>query len=147
MSYHYINTSTTTAPPIIYSRWEVRDSAGNLLVTLEDVGKIDLYYAFPFLDTFTVRLLVRDSALNEDFEIKTYVIDTCPICVSGGGGPSIPTLAQKYADPPGNIYVTDITTIDLDACDIKVKAKKINALDFESPEFNVKVKLIKKETL
>lgn len=108
---------------------------------MEDASKIDFYYAFPFLDTFTIKLTIRDSSLREDSEIKTYVIDTCPDCGTGfgGGGPSGPAMAEKYADPPARVKVKRMKAIDLDACDIKIKTLKIDAIDFED-RFFIKAK-------
>lgn len=130
MSYNYVNTSTTLFPPIIYSRWEVRNSGGVVLGTLEGVGKIDFLFAFPFLDTFTVSLTVRDSALNEGTETKTYVVDECPY-IPRGGAPSGPAIAENYEDVPGKIILKGIKTSDLDECKISVKINKIFDSDID----------------
>lgn len=117
---------------------------GTLLASLEDASKIDFYYSFPYLDTFTVKLTVRDSALNEDFEIKTYDIDECPVCPPSGGAPSGPAIAEKYSDPIGEVTVTNVTAVDCDTCDIDIKAKKVDAIDFDDSYFHVKAKIKKK---
>ena len=93
------------------------------MATLEDSGKIDFYYAFPFLDTFTISVTVRDSALNEDTEIKTYEVDECPICTGGGGAPSGPAMAEKYGDDPGKITLKRIRAYDVECPDIKITVK------------------------
>jgi len=116
-------------PPIIFSLWEVRNSSNVLLASLESPGKADFVYAFPYLDTFTIRLTVLDSGLHNDTIVKTYVVDECPICTGGGGGaPSGPAMAEKYKDSPGKISVTGMKTKDLEYCPV-VKAKIISKED------------------
>ena len=112
------------------------------MASLEDASKTDFYYAFPFLDTFTITLTVRDIALREDSETKTYVIDKCPECGTGfgGGAPSGPAMAEKYADQPGSVKVRRIKAVDIDSCDIKIKAMKVDAIDFDDAVFHIKAK-------
>ena len=103
---------------------------------MEDVGEIDFYYAFPFLDTFTIKLIVRDSGLTEDSITKTYIVDECPICnQGGGGGPSGPAMAEKYADPPGEITVTGVTSEDCDECEIEIKTVNMSSEELDDPYF------------
>ena len=112
---------------------------------MDDASKLNFVYAFPYLDTFTIKLTVRDSSLNEDSEIKTYVVDECPVCI-GGGGPSIPTISEQH-ETVREVHVTGMNTEDLEYCPTGIKAKKIKEIDFDADEFSVKVNLIKKETL
>jgi hypothetical protein len=143
LSYFYRNTSVASVfPPIIYSRWEVRNSVGNLLATLEDTGKIDFYYAFPFLDTFIIKLTVRDSGLNEDSVTKTYVVDECPVCVQGGGGgPSGPAMAERYKDSPGKITLIRVSSEDYEKCEMEIKTVNISSEELDDPYFPIKQNL------
>jgi hypothetical protein len=117
-----------------------------LLASLDDASKLDFVYAFPYLDTFTIKLTVRDSSLNEGSEIKTYVVDECPICTGGGGGPSVPTIAEQH-ETIREVHVTGMSMEDLEYCPGGIKAKKIKEVDFDANEFSVKVNLTRKETL
>jgi hypothetical protein len=98
------------------------------LATLESASKANFVYAFPYLDTFKVKLTVRDSSLNEDSKIETYVVDECPVCIGGGGGPSIPTMVENHQAPPGKISVTGIEATDIEYCPV-VKARIISKED------------------
>ena len=146
MNYKYINTSETDNPPIIFSRWEVRNSSNEIIATLEDAGKIDFIYAFPYLDVFTVRLTVRDVALNEDVKIKTYIVDECPICTGGGGAPSGPAMAEKYGDQErGEISLVGISAEDMDECITVIKATKVYEADSDGVYSRVKATLREKK--
>lgn len=124
LSYEYVNTTTTSCSEIVYNLWEVRNSSGELLISLETPILSNLAYAFPYLDTFTIKLIVRDFLENEDIKIETYVIDECPVYPSGG--PSVPSLTEKYNQKvKGKIKVINITSKDLNICPIDIKVKKI----------------------
>ena len=147
LNYKYINTSTTTSPPITYSRWEVRNSLNELIATLEDSGKIDFTYAFPYLDVFTVKLTVRDSGINEDSETKTYIVDECPVCTGGGGGPSVPTIAENYADQKlGEIGLVSMSTEDIDICRTEISAIKVSEMDSDGVHVKVTARLKERKT-
>ena len=76
------------------------------------------------MDTFYVKLTVQDSGLNSDSETKTYVYDEYPECLGGvgGGGPSVPTMAEKYDEPKGEVTVTNISSSYTDG---KCKCEKL----------------------
>ena len=150
LNYKYINTSVTNSPPITLSRWEVRNSSNEVIAVLEDTGKIDFIYAFPYLDVFTVKLTVTDSAMNSDSETKTYIVDECPVCTGGGGGPSVPTIAENYSDQPaGDIRVTGISYEDgdCDYFDSKIKVTKVTHVtlnEFTEEDLNFTIALRQK---
>ena len=152
MAYEYTNESVTFDPPIIFTRWEVRNSSGTVISQLEDTGQVDFTFAFPYLDTFRVTLTVRDVGLNEDSETKEYVYDQFPDCVPGGGGgaPSGPAMAEKYADekPAGKVTVTDISTAELKGkcnCEklikvIKIRQATLNEFTQEDMNFTISLR-------
>ena len=147
LNYQYTNTSVTATPPIIYSKWEVRNSSNELIASLEDSGKIDFVYAFPYLDVFTVKLTVRDSGLNEDSETKTYIVDECPICTGGGGGPSVPTIAENRAELQlGEIGLVGMSTEDIDICHTEISAIKVSELDSDGIHVKVTARLKERKT-
>jgi hypothetical protein len=113
---------------------------------MEDNGQIDFTYAFPYLDVFTVRLLVRDSSLNEDTEIKTYIVDEYPCQGQGGGGPAIPQLIEnKAAETMGEVTLVGMTDEDGEMCKTIIKATKVMDVDADEKRIIIKAKLSEKK--
>ena len=112
---------------------------------MEDNGQIDFTYAFPYLDVFTIKLLVRDSSLNEDTEIKTYIVDEYPCQGQGGGGPAIPQLIENKSAPAGEITLVDITAEDTKKCRTIIKARKIYEADSDGKQIMITAKLSEKK--
>lgn len=126
LSYEYVNTSTTIGAVIVYSLWEVRNSSNELLIYLETPSLSNLTYAFPYLDTFTVRLTARDSLLNQDIKTETYIVSECPAYPDGA--PSAPALAEKYKTVR-KISVKNISSKYLDECPIDIKVRKVKDIN------------------
>jgi hypothetical protein len=112
------------------------------LATYEDNGKVNFIYAFPYLDVFTIKLTVRDSALNEDSEIKTYIVDEYPI--SGGGAPPIHAMAENYQEPMGEIHLVDWHEEDAKFRRTIIKAKKVYEADSDGMIVIIKAELSEK---
>ena len=121
-SYEYINTTTTSCSQIVYNLWEVRNSSNELLISLETASPSNFIYAFPYLDTFNIKLTVRDFLTNQDVKMETYIVDECPIYPDGA--PSIPAMTQKY-DVEGRISIVDMKTEYLDIYPINIRAQKV----------------------
>lgn len=122
-NYAFINESTAIVSPFTSNIWEVRNSSGNLLLTKEASKSVNFYYAFPYLDTFTVKLTTIDTGLNIESHTETYVFDECPEC-SGGGGPSVPEMAERYDEPEKIVRVKKISSADSNECFEKIKLRK-----------------------
>ena len=73
---------------IIYYNWSVTsEQITNTLATLDSTAEVTFYYAWPFVDTFTISLEVVDSSGNRDVYSERYTItECCPEVISGGGG-------------------------------------------------------------
>jgi hypothetical protein len=121
-SYEYINTTTTSCAEIVYNLWEVRNSSNELLISLETASLSNFIYAFPYLDTFNIKLTVRDFLTNQDVKMETYIVDECPIYPDGA--PSIPAMTEKN-NVEGRISVIDMKTEYLEICPINIKARKV----------------------
>lgn len=135
-------------PPITFSRWEVRDSQNTLVAELEGGGPIDFTYAFPYLDVFTIKLTVEDSATprNEDSETKTYIVDEYPCQGQGGGGaPPIQAIAENNQKPAGEITLVDITATDAKRCRTTIKAVKVYEADSDGKLIMITAKLSEKK--
>jgi hypothetical protein len=87
------------------------------------------------LDTFQVKLTVRDSVLNEDTETKEYVYDQYPDCI--GGGPSIPDISEGYGEKVGNVTVIGITISELEEeCECERRIEVVRIIHVTLNEFS-----------
>jgi len=119
-----------------------------LIASFSDTGKADFVYAFPYLDTFRVSLTVTDATMATDSETKEYVYDHYPSCVpsGGGGGPSVPEMAEKYTEPVGEIKVIGIAASDEGTCDCEygidvIRVRQVALNEFSKEDLNFVVRL------